>query len=541
MNNNKESIGEVKLKAFYLSSALNQSNVELRLPFGMKRQLRPLNIMSPVVVGVDEDMRMNVLRADDYDLKLNIEPKQQVNNKIKFINQRILSTSMTSTTGIDDNCLKFDPSAILFFKGNEMVRTNLTSNAHGTVSNDKNYLSGVLNHQGCWLMSLPDISNFNLPEIQNNKLRAMKYLEFVTQEWDGGIDERFGEEVELIALNVEETDRFVQLGGMKAWILVSQKAQMMKEMYVKIYDKTGKLKMEICTRDVRNTFKFTRIPVIIDNGDTIALIKGGSPMLTDVNFKLEDDYESKMDYKALTGVKAIIVSRVHFKQEFDALFHGDRRDNVISVFSNTVHNPLPSIEYECHLDTKIGDIVNEPKPIPFGCTTRHSVIYRKGYLAALHHDASKINRFTDTINYIIRKLINESNLNQRLEQEGSSGGILKRISDIQYFAYLIKAPCNMNKKGFFLGLAGGAKCILMSNDLKKYKIFEFPILNFIPTDEIQAFPNVILLSPHFPSFLIKSVPAATSVKDWLKGVLMVSGHDAQNFKLSMAYFTIRFE
>ena len=34
---------------------------------------------------------MNVLRADDYDLKLNIEPKQQVNNKIKFINQRIMS------------------------------------------------------------------------------------------------------------------------------------------------------------------------------------------------------------------------------------------------------------------------------------------------------------------------------------------------------------------------------------------------------------------------------------------------------------------
>ena len=520
---------EVKLKTFYLSSALNQSNVENMLPFGMKRQLKPLQFQNgakPKLPIYPDDW--SSLKPDDYNLKLKIGA-----NKIKFINQKMTSSSPLTESTDCENCLKFDPSAMLFFKGNEILKTNLTSNAGGTVSNNKNYLSGVLNNQGCWLISLLDIFKFDLPEIQNNKLRAMKYLEFVTQEWDGGIDDSFGDEVEFMAVNVEESDRFSRFKAMKAWILISKKAQVIKEMTVKITRQSGATKIEIDTRDLPTSFaSITRIPVSIEDGDTIILAKAGSANKMNLApFKLEDDLESKISCHE-AGVKALIVSRVHYKYEFDELFNG-RTDF--------------KCEYVCHLDTKVGDIVNGPKPIPFGCTTRHSVIYRKGYFAALHHDASKINRFSDTINYIIRKLINPENLTKRLEQEGigssSSGGgggghscaILKRISDIQYFAYLIKSPKEL---GYFLGLGGGAKCVLMSIDLKKIKIFELPILIFIPSEEFKSFPNLILLSPHFPSVLIKSVGNYFSVVEWMKSLLMLSGLNSQNFKVSMAYFII---
>lgn len=506
---------ESKLRFFYLSSALNQSNVELSLPFGMKRQLKPLKIRrrSDEIDMILDDVLIK-LKPDYYDLKMRAGVNGNGNgNKIKFINQKPILSIPTVNL---ENCLKFDPSAILFIKENEFLRTNLTSNANGTVSNDKNYLSGVLNNQGCWLICLPDIFKFELPEIQNNKLRSMKYLEFITQEWDGGIDDSFGNEVEFIALNVEEADKFGIL--MKAWILISKKAQRIGGMYVKVFDCKGQLKIEINARNHVVNGSITRIPLIIENGDTAILCKGGN-IFGDISFNLEDDLESKMACDSISGVKALIISRVHFKYEFDELF------------KKHPSSPSHVIEYVCHLDTKVGEIVNDPKPIPFGCTTRHSVIYRNGYLAALHHDASKINRFPDTINYIIRKMINPENLSKPLEQEGTGNfGVLKRISDIQYFAYFIKSP---KSNGFYLGLGGGAKCILMSHDLKRIKIYEHLALIFIPAEEFRNFPNLILLSPHFSP--ISSMNFG-SVKEWMLSLL--KGIERRNFKLSMAYFKL---
>lgn len=529
---------EADLKPFYLSSALNQSIVENALPFGMRRQLKPLKLKIDRGDAMEMADVLLALNPDYYDLKMMRVGGAGAGgggNRIKFINQKLNNTIPIANL---ENCLNFDPSAILFFKGSEFLRTNLTSNANGTVSNDKNYLSGVLNNQGCWLICLPDIFKFELPEIQNNKLRSMKYLEFITQEWDGGIHESFGDEVEFVALNVEEADKFKVL--MKASILISQKAQRVGGMSIKVIDCKGRLKNEVNTRNHVPNCSITRIPVIIENGDTVILRKGEKKedeVKNIIPFNLEDDLETKIPCDQISGVKALIISRVHFKNEFDELFR-IKNGPAASASGYVRYNAL--ITYVCHLDTKVGEIVNEPQPISFGCTTRHSVIYRNGYLAALHHDASKINRFPDTINYIIRKMVDPRNLNKRLDQDGGCSAnfsVLKRISDIQYFAYLIKSP--NTPRGFFLGLGGGAKCVSMSRDLKRIKIYEEPILIFIPAEEFQNFPNLILLSPHFS---VKSESAETlnlnfeSVEEWMLSLLC--GIERRNFKLSMAYFKI---
>ena len=272
------------------------------------------------------------------------------------------------------------------------------------------------------------------------------------------------------------------------------------------------------------------LKVEIEIGDLIVFIKAKeSDKVSEMISKMKFDFGDDMEYYLLERLKncpisCLLVSRVQYTNEFDEYYN-------LNYMDMDHHNIL----YNCHLDTKVGMIVNEPIPGSFGCTTRHSVIYRRGYFAALHHDASKINRFPDTINYIIRKLSDPKNLGKRLEQEGDEKSLLKRISDIQYFSYLLRKPNGR----IILGLGGGSKCILL-REMEDYevaiiKIFEVPILLDI-TGELKLNDNLILLSPHFPSFMIKNVSIFDNLKDWMKELLNISSVDVQSFKVSMAHF-----
>ena len=193
-----------KLKTFrFLNSSLNQSIIENRLPFGMKRHLTPLNISEPFPVLKASDF---IIKFKDPNLfkRIRIEPRIENNcvNKIKFIPHKIISGE--SFVSIEESEIKFDPSAILFFNTKDdgsFIKTNLTSNAHGSVSNDKNQLSAILK-ESCWILSFSDLiknlKRFNLPQIQNNKLRSLKYVEFISNEWKEL--KGFGEEVEFISI-----------------------------------------------------------------------------------------------------------------------------------------------------------------------------------------------------------------------------------------------------------------------------------------------------------------------------------------------------
>lgn len=533
-----------RLMNFHLNCAQNQSIVENRLPFGMKRQLTPLRFSRQLLNMNQVINKKLTVEIKDPWMSLNrygiLKPKplyDQVNNsnKIKFIPHRIVTKC--SSCSIDDSmgkALKFDPSALLFFKDDYIeVKTNLTSNANGTVSCDKNHLGAILK-QGCWLISQPDLLAFpssNLPQTMNNKLRGIKYAEFIAQEWSNL--EGFGEEVEFVALSRSEPNRNTILmskrsleGGMSIFIIDGS---------------DNSIKFQGNSFDLEFDGSIYERNVTVEGGDLIILMKSKEPekivsIICGLKCEITEDFESKLlaKLRGFYGISCLLVSRVCLNNNFDESFANER-----------------CLSYVCHLDTKIGSIVNEPKPGPFGCTTRHSVIYRQGYFAALHHDASKINRFPDTINYIIRKLCNENNLRRRLEQEGDES-ILKRISDIQYFAYLINC-----KEKILLGLGGGSKCLVITEQdgelkMKEIKIYEMSILIDLGIDlsdhvlkeshDPQDFRDskvyhFILLSPHFPTFLIKSINA-NDVKSFLDELLKISGVDPFSFKVSMAHFKL---
>ena len=664
-----------RLKSFHLKSPLNQSIIENLLPFGMKRELNPLRIRaveysraiairntSASTTASGSDV-YNILKASDFLANLSkdpwvynfnslyprasntrrIEPKIMISNnyssnvepqqpkRLKFIQHRVIEKfknerhGRDSESGLGSNynyksnsrVLYFDPTAILFFKENsEFVMTNLTSNANGTVSFDKNHMGAVLTY-GCWLLSLPDINKYSsIPHTQNNKLRALKCAEFLAQEWMSL--EGIGDEIEFVALtrNYEQinanlsTTTTTPINSIKPnlmKVLISRKRSKsqsqsgpLDNMEMFVFDCKGGIKFNSLNIELKfiNSSSLFNCEIEVFEDDVIILTKGidikiiltkvskiiyETLFFKDVEPKLRTEIEMNGGIQIHLG-GALIVSKVHKFNEFNRSFSmiiddeddfesddkvqcldindanvpysrnsnsNNDNDKSIKMKHDHNYNHHMSIKYICHLDTKIGKIVNDPAPGSFGCTTRHSVIFRSNYFAALHHDASKINRFNDTINYLIRKIGDENNLGKKLEQEGDDGMIFRRLSDIQYFAYLLRVPFPSVK--FHLGLGGGAKCVVIrkcksnnKNNVEKFEleVYERPILRRLEYEiemndkVIYSISFLLLLSPHFSIDLIKSVNFNGNIREFMEELMIKCEVDVFSIKVSMALFEL---
>lgn len=680
-----------RLKSFHLKSPLNQSIIENRLPFGMKRELYPLRIReveynraiairntsasttTTAATSSGSDV-YNILKASDFLANLSkdpwvynfnslyprasntrrIEPKIMISNncssnieqqqpkRLKFIQHRVIEKfknerngSDLESSGLSNNynsrILYFDPTAILFFKENsELAMTNLTSNANGTVSLDKNHMGAVLTF-GCWLLSLPDINKYSLiPHTQNNKLRGLKCAEFLAQEWMSL--EGIGDEIEFVALtrNYEQinanlsttstttTTTTTTINSIKPnlmKVLISRKSSRSRSgpldnMEIFVFDCKGRIKFNSLNIEAKiiNSSSLFNCEIEVFEGDVIILTKGidmkiiltkiskiiyETLFFNDLEPKLRTEIEMNGGIQIHLG-GALIVSKVHKFNEFNRSFstikdeddfeneiddkvqcleindadvlygitdsnstNGTNGNSINSTDSNSInikhnHNHYMNIKYICHLDTKIGKIVNDPAPGSFGCTTRHSVIFRPNYFAALHHDASKINRFNDTINYLIRKIGDENNLGKKLEQEGDDGMIFRRLSDIQYFAYLLRVPFPSVK--IHLGLGGGAKCVVIrkfksknNKNVKKFEleVYERPILRRLEYEiemidkTIYTISFLLLLSPHFSIDLIKSVNFNGNIRKFMEELMIKCEVDVFSIKVSMALFELQ--
>lgn len=518
-----------RLYNFHLLAAMNQSNVEQRLPFGSTRILTPLNRFKDALKLLKPEdflFRMkdlSFLRFDEQILNRKLEPKQRLEPESKQRFKFVQQNGNSCETKEVEKMLKFDPSAILFFKeSGEFLRSNITSNINGSVSNDKFQLGSILN-QGCWLTSLNDLYILNnssfvdvLPKVLNNKLRCLKYAEFVSQE--GAELKRFGNEVEFISIDPKGT------------ILMGRKQDLEFKMHLFVADKNGIMKFSSNLYQRTSNDSIYKQQVKLENGDLIVITRSKQDLdvkkIIETVLKCSLDQDLEEEILSCIDINmhpsAILVSKLHLIKDFD------------EAFSNNNH--ALSIKYVSHLDSKIGQLVSHSCPGQYGYTTRHSAIYREDYFIALHHDASKINRFSDTINYIIRKLGKSSNLGKRLEQEGEDC-VLKRISDIQYFAYVLR----LKSGKIVLGLGGGAKCVILSEKLNQVSVIsvhEVPIL--IELKEIRPSDQVILLSPHFPpTDLIKEINAV-NIQEWIKELLKKSSQvDFKSFKVSLVHFEFK--
>lgn len=556
-----------RLKYFYLSKALNPTPVENNLPFGMDRDLRPLKRSEK-----DFDRIGALKRVADYKLRLermsykSRDTPIQFNKMIKFVPHKSMITTPTITNDHYDNgsSIKLDSSALLFFKEEEdfcdsgsgmsmnfvSQMTNLTSNANGTVSNDKKSAGGIF-QTACWLVSTGDLIQNSgmmeiLPAVQNNKLRILKCLEFLDEEWRG-IGPDLGTILDFVALTkCQETGEWTLL---KSDRRISQS----NESDIYIYDKEGELKYSTdgsdCSRNIINSQRIRiQLGLKIEHGDLILAIKHHhhnnikkKKVIRDVldglceilkRNSMIDDYEKICeDYFHVKGgsfgIEAVLVSRVtDGMKEFEKVF---KRTNLTIKTSSSSSSMM--IKYVSHLDTKIGSIVTQPPPGTFGSTTRHSVIYRPAYFAALHHDASKINRFPETLNYIIRKLLDPQNVGSNLATR------IKRISEIQYYAYVVRKIEVGSGSGFVMGLGGGAKAVLIQNEI--VFIHESPRIveiNLKPFTSLKKSPiNLLLLSPHFSlqNFDFNRPSIEEIISELTRQI-----DDMTNFKVSLSHFQL---
>lgn len=527
-----------------LERALNQSAIEMALPFGMQRNLIPISLDRR-----GSESKFKKLQPNDFQVikdplvssftehqNRKLQPRQNVyESRIKFIPHRAFQDRPITTAQRNNalnNNFTFDPTALLFFKEEgrrEFNKTNLTSNASGSVSGDKSHLGAVMSY-GCWLLSSQDVANYSvIPPTLNNKIRSLKSIEFIAQELanlDG-----IGDAIEFVALH-----RFESIEGAKCSnyrkvsIIMSRLRRKIngQEMKLLILNCDGKIKFS--SDDIKHcsASHLYKSEIELHLGDVVFLMRGSADVelrLISEALKCESlgyDFESEIlnMLESVSSLSALIVSKVTKSMDFDESFNK-------KTLGDTGRFGLKHI---CHLDTKIGQLVKEPQPGMIGSTTRHSVIYRPNYFGALHHDASKINRFRDTINYVIRKVGDERNLNCRLEQEGSAG-IFKRLSDIQYFAYLLLLP---NGK-IHLGLGGGAKCLVISKSTG-IRLIEESILRSL--ENVQDADRILFLSPHFPTSKLLERDFIGSEEKMMKELLVDSQLNVNNFKLSMVLFEI---
>ena len=226
-----------------------------------------------------------------------------------------------------------------------------------------------------------------------------------------------------------------------------------------------------------------------------------------------DDLEERVLEILPPGTSALVASQLGSKNRLDQLLQ------------SSVH-PSTAISHVTHLDTRRGCLVEDVQPGRFGSTTRHCVIYRPPFLAALHHDASKINRFSPTIDYILKKIL-------RARAEHGNSTILtlnlKRISEIQYFAYVV------SHRGFLYCSVGGGASILLVRGRERRVIDESGSIHQIQLDTTTSTSTttIFLLSPHF--FALRHTPQP---KEFFAQYCRERGIDLRHPKLSFAQFQL---
>lgn len=520
-------------------------------------------------------------------------------NEVKLLRSKLSDESVSiyppyhGTNSLFLPILYFDPSALMFFKEkddgkvgpSELLQMNMTSNGKGTVSADKTHLGAIFT-TGCWLLSLQDALSYErLPPTLNNKLRGLKCAEYFAQEWEN-LNVSLGDKVEFVAIT--RSEQSILSANPNKMTIIGSRRRGEIPLTLNIFNgKSGKkfssvdviLPLVKAKKDSSDgdgdgdaVISYYSLEMEIEEDDILILTRGilKEELLMKISRIVSSEYDLTADLEKRLlkecscsnemDSKALMVSKVHLFNRFDEnmnlqrLKRGENNgkmcvvDDVVKVKEEqeeqeeqeeTSFGSEIALKHVIHLDCRKGCLTHEPSPGPFGCTTRHSVIYRSSYFAALHHDASKINRFKGTIDYIIRKVGDVDNLGKRFVSDGGGmvgkdSQVLARLSEIQYFAYMLLKGGNIH-----LVLGGGAKAVLLNYQKKTFEVIEKQILQKIKIEKGQ---EIILLSPHFTNESIfdglNHGNVQINTTEWLNDLLKRSGVSPNNSKVSMALFSI---
>jgi len=441
---------------------------------------------------------------------------------------------------------QFDPSAFL------IAQNKIFSNAEGSVSGDSSWIAATWSRTGTWLISRrPLLSHPNIPTVTNSKLLLLKAAGWFSKEW-----EQMGSSTaskftgDFIAVARKEYQIYTHQPNL---VTIIKQVNEGTALGVVIYDVSGRRKFPQSLFDkfwywMNGAFKshcrMMQKDVNLNTGDLIILVKKplNSPLthaeLVNV-FDVLGQKLSKLKQSLITGDLETIINRLmptlldHYGLTVSRCVSVQQFDFYFRAICGAL-----KMEHLQHLDNRKCGLVTEPTPGSFGSTTRHNVIYRAGYYAALHMDASRLNRFKPTIDYMIRRLV-------CVVDDGKDSTLFARVPEVQYHAnVLLKAEGKVK-----VAVAGGAVVVLLfkTDGKESWQILIHEQASSIITYSMPAsMPVFVLLaSPHF--LFIGQEALATLLQGWnaedvkirlLQRILDVNQLDQHDCKLSLALFQI---
>ncbi len=539
MQNLNTSDLERDIQKFKLPGPLLVSRIEEQLPFGMMRRIPVVRTVirddfdaASLIMGMRNPMavqkpnQFNKASQVKSPSRLSQSPSMpvpmnpiQVNSSsqlkpITFTQYKqkaevkILPSPIINSHAPNASTLYFDQTLLLFTRSEtgNMNPTLISSNFNGSVSGDRMHFGAIL-RSGCWLLPTgPALAHPRLPPTANNKLKLIKCAEFMEREWPTGMEvERLGG---LAIVRPERAPLSTQPNLMSVVGRVGAGCSNAKtaSLYWVVLNSRGRRCISWIDQP-KLPFSFTT-----QEGDWLVLMRSVRDPPDDFIIGLKrllvgsdvlDDLEARMMEILPNDLTALVVSKVTFP---------NRVDQMLMQVSF-----MKRLSHVNHLDSRRGVLTDAVEPGRFGSTTRHCVIYRPHFLAALHHDASKINRFAPTIDYIIKKIL--------AHPQGQLD--LRRISEIQYYAYVIS-----HADSLYCTVGGGASIVIIPvGEKERIVIEEAGVIKKFPTPPGKA--RIFLLSPHF-----YTLRAATDPKAGFYQYCRERMIDLQHPKLSFAEFQI---
>lgn len=314
--------------------------------------------------------------------------------------------------------------------------TNLTSNQHGTAMADKQHHSAVMTDVAM-IVSIDAPSLFpNYRPTINNKLKFLKFAEHLVERLSGHF------------LHQQPLD-FGTWGGLELAVVYRQSSPVGDERRYHVLRHAHNVGIAIYRQGCRIFPVSDEECRVFWNGPTK---RGESPAHRQIDLQDDDmvflcrGYAQYLEHVDLLAREA---ARVEPGGDLDALLpaqghllRGEETAIVLSVVGSVFdrhieqNGPL-SVKHLLHLE-KDGQVALED-PWPYAIT-KHTLVMRS-YLAMLYSDASKINRFSPTIEFILRKALAcplgvplNASLDKLSDTQYMAGAIVTREGRLRYWA-----------------------------------------------------------------------------------------------------------
>ena len=433
--------------------------------------------------------------------------------------QQLSGTASSSSSSASSSASASAPMSFRNFAIQLGARaTNLTSTQHGTAASDKRHIAAVL-RDACLVATLDAIDAF--PEYRqtlNNKLKALKVMEFLHERLAyhlvGGRPVAFDtwpRGAELCGvLRIPDSRATRENAALQPPYRIVRRGRSLNVCVFRAgqrifpapgaEDEDARFWATGPTRDAPAALHWLKFDLRPD--DLVFVCRGYAGRDRDALDQLQAMARAVRLAGPVGDYDRVLPAQGHTR-------HGDETGCLVARVGSDFDAPIEAacalrLRHVLHWE-RCGEPSAEP-PWPYAIT-KHSVLHRP-YLAMLYLDASKINRFHPTIDFLVRKV------------RGCAPGapvppLLAKLSDIQHMAgVMLVRGCSAR----LWATSGAVPVLIRQQRFTVYGEEGWAIEGFdVPLTELDALPGdlVLLLSP-----TVKAVWELDALKALLRRFLL---------------------